>query len=300
MPDAVQAAASDAAAVAAAAPAAAAAKPWYEGKADAEIIGHWQNKNWKSDDPGSLAIEATKAARSAEKLIGAPPEEILRMPKASAQPAEIDAFWQRLGAPKETKDVDLSTIKDAAGKPIDEKLADVLRNASVAGRVPKDAAGAVARAVVKHLDDIKAESDAILSGRIAEEKNALDRSWGTNKPANMVAAERALTNLAKAVGQTPEQAKLAWDNIAKMGGIGAAATMNMLLQIDKRMGEGAYVDLGSNRAGDLPMTREAAIAEIALLKKDAEFGKKYFNKDVMAVQRMNALHKIAYGQQSAA
>jgi hypothetical protein len=29
--------------------------PWYEGKLDAELIGHIENKGWKKDDPVAVA-----------------------------------------------------------------------------------------------------------------------------------------------------------------------------------------------------------------------------------------------------
>ena len=69
------------------------------------------------------------------------------MPEASADEATLNAFWQRLEAPKEAKEIDFSAIKGADGKPIDEKLAEVLRSTAVTSRAPKDVVLSVAQAL---------------------------------------------------------------------------------------------------------------------------------------------------------
>src|SRR5882757_381470 len=114
-------AAAAAAAATAAAAAAAAAKPWHDG-VEAEFIGHAQNKGWKLDNPKEAFAAAAKVARDLERHFGAPADQIIRMPKADAPPAEISAFRQRLGWPAEAKDYDFSTIKDAAGQPLAQPL----------------------------------------------------------------------------------------------------------------------------------------------------------------------------------
>src|SRR5438552_2036438 len=90
---------------------------WHAG-IEPEILGHWQNKGWKIDDPKEIALAATKQAREAEKHFGVPADQLLKMPKPNAPPEDIKAFWGRLGAPAEAKDYDFAAIKDAAGQPI--------------------------------------------------------------------------------------------------------------------------------------------------------------------------------------
>jgi hypothetical protein len=99
-----------AAAAAAAAAAASAGKPWHDG-VEADTVGFWQNKGYKVDDPKALATDLTKQYRELERHIGAPPDQILRLPKADAKPEDIKAFWSKLGAPADAKEYDFSGIK---------------------------------------------------------------------------------------------------------------------------------------------------------------------------------------------
>src|SRR5262249_59504072 len=98
---------------------------WDQG-ADAEMAGYWTNKVYDPSDPLKFASGITEQYRAAEKHLGAPSSELLRIPKANAQPADLAAFWQRLGVPKEAKDYDLSTIK-FAGADLEQGFADAMR-----------------------------------------------------------------------------------------------------------------------------------------------------------------------------
>lgn len=270
---------------------------WHTG-IDAGLIGHAQNKGWDMTDPVKAFSAAALAHEGAQKLIGLPPEKVLRMPEASADAAQLDAFWQRLGAPKEGKDLDFSAIKGADGKPIDEKLAEVLRSTAVASRAPKDVVLSVAQALQKHFDGETTAQKAVREAAIATDKAALKTSWGANEERNMFVANQALEKLAAAANVPMDKAKAAWDALAKVGGLGAVDAINMMYEMGKRMGEGNFVSGGPG--GDLPMTRESAAAEITSLKGDAIFRDKLLKGDTDSNKRWTALHKIAFGQQNAA
>lgn len=289
--------ASDAAAASAAA--AAAAKPWHTGL-DAEVVGMAQRKNWDLSDPIKAFAAATGAYGGAEKLIGVSPDKMLRMPEASADAATLDAFWQRLGAVKEGKDIDLSAIKGADGKPIDEKLAEVIRATAVKTRAPKDVVLSITAELQKHFDADAAQRNTITQGAVAADQAALDASWGANKAANLFVANQALEKIATAAQIPVEKAKAAWDALSKVGGIGAADAMKMLHTIGLQMGEGKFVSGGGPAGGNLPMTREAAMAEITALKGDAMFRDRLLKGGVEENKQWTALHKIAFGQQAAA
>src|SRR5712664_2581436 len=104
----------DAAAVAAAA-AAAASKPWYQGVAgvDQEMVGHWQNAGWANKTPQELVVELTKSWKAAEKHVGVPADQIVRLPKDPKDELGWKQVWQRLGAPKEAKEYDFTPVKFA-------------------------------------------------------------------------------------------------------------------------------------------------------------------------------------------
>lgn len=250
-------------------------------------------------DPLKAFAAATGAYGSAEKLIGVSPDKVLRLPDPSADAATLDAFWQKLGAVKEGKEIDLSTIKGADGKAFDEKLGEVIRATAVKTRAPKDVVLTVAAELQKHFDAEAAQRTTITSGAVAADKAALDASWGANKEANLFIANQALEKLAAAANLPADKAKAAWDALSKVGGIGAATAMEMLRVIGVKMGEDKFVSPGGGGQGAGPMTREAAMSEITALKADALFRERLLKGDLESNKQWTALHKIAFGQQAA-
>ncbi len=145
---------------------------WHEG-IEPETLGFWQNKGYDITSPKALAAKLTEQYRGLEKHVGAPPDQILRMPKADAPATEIAAFRQRLGAPAEAKDYDFSSIKDATGQPLAQPLADALRASFHSQGIPKMAAPAIAADVVKALDGIKSTQNTLTSAKLTEERATL-------------------------------------------------------------------------------------------------------------------------------
>jgi hypothetical protein len=277
---------SDAAAATAAA-ATAAAKPWHDG-VDSETIGHWDNKGWKKDDPKEIAIAATKQAREAERFFGVPPDQILKLPKADAKPDEIAAFYQRLGAPKESKEYDFSAVK-LNGQPLDEALTSALREAMAQAFVPKDRAPAIATAVAKALDDKAAADTTIRTAKLAEEKATLAKNWGVTPDKlettlNMLQARQG----AQRLGITPE-AVAALENQ-----IGYAALMDAMRKIGAKTGEDTFVEGGG---GSGPTTtRDGAVAKLATLENDKAWGKRLAAGDAAAIAEWSALTAIISGE----
>lgn len=275
-----------------------AATAWHTGL-DAELVGTAQNKGWDMTDPSKAFAAAAAAYTGAQKLLGAPPDKVVRIPEPSAEAAQLDAFWQKLGAVKEAKEIDFSAIKGSDGKPFDEKLGEVIRATAVTTRAPKEVVLSVATALQKHFDSEMAAANTIRAGETTKNQEALKNSWGANWDRNMFVANQALEKLATAINMPVDKAKAAWDAISKLGGIGASDAVNMMYEMGKRMGEHTFVSGGGPGGGNLPMTREAAIAEIASLKSDQIFAARYFKGEADAKKQMTALHKIAYGQQAA-
>lgn len=150
---------------------------WHEG-IEPETLGFWQNKGYDTTSPKALAAKLTEQYRGLEKHIGAPPDQILRMPKPDAPPAEIAAFRQRLGAPAAAADYDFSSVKDAAGQPLAQPLADALRASFHSHGITKDTAPAVAMDVVKALDSVKTTQATLNSAALTEARGELEKNWG--------------------------------------------------------------------------------------------------------------------------
>jgi hypothetical protein len=114
----------------------------------------------------------------------------------------------------------------------------------------------------------------------------------------MFVARQALNRLAGAAGMTAEQAGKAWDALSTVGGIGAAAALEMLRVAGSTMGEDRFVAGNAPQGGNTAMTREAAVAEINSLKTDKDFGARLLKGSAEDRRRWDALHKIAYAQAS--
>jgi hypothetical protein len=265
-----------------AAAAAAAAAPWHQG-VEPEVLGHWQNKGIKLDSPRDVAIEMTKAARAAQAHIGAPPELIVRLPKDASDEAGWKTVYGRLGVPNDAKEYDFSAIKRANGKEVDAPLADALRPAMLNARVPKDRAGEVVAAVVKHLDGVEAEATAQKTAKLAEEKTALSKNWGPNEAANKFIASQA----AQKLGITPETVA------ALEGVIGYSAIMEMFHKIGRSIGEDKYVNGEQPNSGI--MSRDQAVARKAELMADKAWVARKVAGDAAANREMRALNIIITG-----
>lgn len=262
-------------AAAAAAQAAAAVKPWYDGKADAETIGYWQNKAWKADDPVTIALEATKAAREAQKFVGVPPEQIIRLPKDPNDAGWKDV-WARLGAPKEAKEYDFSAVKRADGTAIDEAFAETIRKTAFDRHVPKEVATAFAQEIVKLQEGRETSLAAEAATKLATEKADLLKNWGPNAEMNKLLAMQG----AKRLGITPE----AISALEKVSGY--AAVMEAMRKIGAGTSEDTFVE---GKTNGTPTTAGAAQARLNELMADQAWGKRLTTGDTDATREFHAL-----------
>lgn len=258
------------------------ATPWFEGKATPEIIGHWENKGWGKDDPVKVAIEASKQALELQKHYGVPPERLIKLPEGN-DPAQWKSVWQRLGVPAEAKDYDFSAVKNAAGEPIDAKLAEALRTEMHARNVPKEAAVEIARALVKHQDSSRTEDAAVMAGKLAEEKARLATNWKGKEDINLLQARVG----AERLGLTPD------DVAALENTTSYSKTMEALRRVGAMSSEDRFVDGGTGTTG--PATAEGAVARLAQLQSNPEWGKKLLSNDPAARAEFDQLTRQITG-----
>lgn len=278
-------AAGGAAGAAGAAGGTAGAAPWFTGKVDADVIAHWQNKGYDVNDPVKVSTELTKAYREAERLIGAPPAQVIRLPVDPLKdPDGMKAVFQRLGAPVDPKDYDFPSLKDKDGKVTDAALETTLRTAAADAWLPKEAAAKVAAAVTKHLADTKKALDAEVAAALTEEKGKLQANWGTQHDRNMVIAQNAVA----ALGVKPEQVATLEKSV------GYAAVMEMFRNIGTKIGEAKFLKNPGDGGSEI-MTREMAQARKQELMTDTEWVKRYNNGGKAELREMTDLNKLIVG-----
>jgi hypothetical protein len=246
---------------------------WHEGKIDSETIGFFQNKGYDITDPVKVITELTKQYRAAEKFIGAPPDQMLRLPKADAKPEELAAFRQRLGAPKEASEYDFSPIKEAS-------IADALRQTAHQTGLSKDAAAAVAKTLAAALESKSTTDEVVHAARMAEEKAALTKNWGDKYNYNLLQANEG----ARRSGITPEAVKLMENQV------GYAAVMEHFRKIGANTSEDTFIERGGGGPG--VTTREGAMARKAELMADPAWGVRLTKGDAEARREYDQLNAM--------
>lgn len=257
--------------------------PWFQG-ADPETVGYFQNRGLDKKTAAEAAIAAAKAHREAEKFVGAPADQLLRVPKDAADAAGWDAVWSKLGVPKDAKAYDFSSVKRADGQAADPAFQEKMREWALSNKLTPNAALSLAQEFVKFQDGTAAGQSAELTAKLALEKDTLAKNWGTNFEANKFVASQA----AKALGIDPETV------VALEKTVGYAKVMEMFRTIGTKIGEDKFV-LGGQQAGNGIMSRDQAMARKSELKNDKAFVSRFLAGDREAVAQMGALDRLIVG-----
>jgi len=255
-------------------------KPWHTG-VDPAILGHWQNKAYDLTDPAKVAIETTKAAIEAQKFVGVPPEQILKLPKDAADEAGWKGVWERLGAPKEAKDYTFEGIK-FGDNDLEPAFVDSMRAALAAAAVPKDKAPAIVKGVIKYLTDAEAAETANATAALAVEKDALTKSWGTNFEVNKLTAMQG----AKRLGVDPSVI----ESLETKVGLGYSKVMEMFRKIGAATSEDTFVEGKNISTG--PATVAGARARLAELQADKEWSSRLLKGGVPERREFDSLTQM--------
>jgi hypothetical protein len=234
--------------------------------------------------PDAAALAAITAHREAERFVGVPAEQVVRLPSSPADEAGWKAVWERLGAPATKEGYDFSQIKFADGTPLDPNFAEFMRTQAAAMYLPKDKAVGLTQAFTKFLEGQEAAEAAETTARLAQERDTLAKNWGNNFEANKFVASQAALKL----GFTPQEIS------ALEGVVGYAKVMEAMRRVGQSLGEDKYV-AGSGSSSGGVMTRDQAVARKAELMADRAWGKSYLEGDAAKVREMTALNVIIAG-----
>lgn len=260
----------------AAAPAAPAAAPsWHDG-ASADNLGWIQNKGFKSP------LDVVESARNLEKLMGHPPEKILKLADkmrddAGALTPEGRAIFERLGAPKDAKDYTIEIPKEYG----DASMAEMFRKLFHEEGVSKSSA----ERLVKEWNAY--QTNAMKGIRETQELAAktaeanLKKDWGQAYDQNL--------NIAKEAARTLGVDQKQLDALHHV--MGQEGAMKLMHKLGASVGEGRFVKGGSPNAVVEPSNAQYQIRE---LMKDKEFGRKLAQGDSEATARWTRLHEMAH------
>lgn len=265
---------------------------WTEGL-DEELTQHAAAKGWdKLEDPVQAAHAILKSHKAAESFFGTPKENLLKLPAADAQPDEIKAFWERLGAPGKPEGYDLSDVKYKSGDPLDQEFADFLRQTGVELNVPASVVKHLATKFAEFADAGEAEENTAKATALANNKTALAQQWGGENSAvytmNMAVAQKA----AQAAGVDPA-ALTALESV-----VGYPAVMEMFRKLGVQTGEASNFVARGQETNDKapPMDLAGAMQRRDELMADKDWALRWANGGAKEGQEMYDLLQVILSQ----
>jgi len=233
-----------------------AAPDWTAGFSD-DTKGFVQNKGYKGPQ------DVIDSYRGLEKLLGVPPERIIKLPESMDQP-EARAVWERLGTPKEAKDYGL-----------DANLATDFLEIGV----PKEMA---AKIVAKQAERQKLADAANVENQktlLANADLALKKEWGMAYDQNRAIVDASARNLG-----------LKEEEVASLGQVlGMDKAMKLLHGLGVKTGEHSFVT--GQQVSSSVLSPEQARQRKAELMKDNGFVTKLYSGDVEARKTWDRVHQ---------
>lgn len=233
-------------------------------------------KGWKgpSDLLGSYV--------NLEKLVGAPPEQIIRLPKDMTHESMLPVY-DRLGRPKTAAEYKLDTIKGS-----DPEMSKLAAGWFHEAGAPVSMATKVVEKWNAYVGEIVTKSQADYKTKVDQDKVALRGEWGDKHDSNLALAKQAAA--AFGINETVVNA------LEKQ--LGYAGTHKFLHAVGSKIGEAEFVQGGGQRSDFGGLTPESAQAQITALRGDRNFAARFNSSDPVvrgeAQSQMARLNKIAY------
>lgn len=262
---------------------------WFE-ELDAELAAHAATKGWNKPASELDLGAMVKAHFNAEKMIGVPADQLIRVPKDANDPnyASIYDRIVGMGAPKDAAAYDLSEVRFKDGSPIDEADANFVRGIAAELKLPVHAARVIAAKFADRASATLAEQAAGTETRKAANHAAIRSLWGTEHDQKAFSAQRA----AEAVGFPA-------DVISHMVELPAEkyiASMEALVKLGQQMNEAAMLRGGRGAADPTAsMTADQARDRIEELKTDQRWLAQFGAGDVEAHRLFDKLTRIMAG-----
>src|SRR3990167_5151188 len=242
---------------------------WTDGLGD-DLKGYVQTKGFKEPK------DVLESYRNFEKLQGVPKDRLLALPE-SLEAKEMAQVWERLGAPKESKEYNIEIPKEHC----DEKMAEWAKETFHKLKVPR----AMAENFVKEWNarQLSTVNDMLESKKveITNEHNNLKKEWGSAYEQN----EKIANQAALKFGLSKEEVQ------GLASSMGATKAIKFLHKLGEGIGEAKFID--GNTAPTGVLTPDQAKSQIKQLYTDSDFSRRLQTGDVDAKNKWNRLHQMA-------
>lgn len=237
-------------------------KPWND-FGDQELNGYAANKGWK--DPKDLLI----GYKNLEKLVG---QDKIPLPKDPADTEGWNKVWDKLGRPQDPKEYGLKGDGEFA-----QEAAKIFH----ANGITTKQASAIAEFYNQYAENITKASDAAFLQQSEKDITDLKVEWAGNYEPNIEIARRATREFG-IDGETVSKIERA---------LGTKELFKFFNKIGSRVMESPFKE--GTPSSSFGMDKNAALARIAELKKDAGWVKRYTTGDIEAKQEMERLQRLS-------
>jgi len=256
--------------------------PWHQTVAP-EIRAQWQNKGYDLSDPAKVAIEATKGFINAEKFLGVPPHQLLRLPADVNDEAGWRGVWQRLGAPTDKSGYDLAQVKFSDGTELDQGFADFMREKAHALHLPASSAVELSKAFVGFMEQADRREGEQTAAALAEQKAQLQKDWGNDYEFNRQTAVQGAQKL-----------KVTAEDVAALEKVvGYARVMEMFRKVGSGSNEDAYVS--GKQGGEFMTTAQTAQARLNELMANPQWSARLVQNEPEARREFESLTRLISG-----
>lgn len=250
--------------------------PHWSAGADDGLKAHIVNKGLDKLDAGAAALKAAELHRGAERLIGVPAEQVVRLPKDGADPSYADAYKRvaALGVPKEPAGYVFEGVPEAT--------ATQVRALAVKLGLPAHVASELAAGMVADQTVATARATAERDAAVGAMQASLRASWGANYDLNQF----KVTKVAEALG---------WDKSVVDGmqtAVGGDKLLNAMLGLATKMGEAEILRGAPGGSTGNSMTRDQALerkVEIMMRSKNVRMTDVQMNEALTELKNLDAI-----------
>jgi hypothetical protein len=252
------------------------AKAWHSGL-DEKTKGMLESKGFSLDRPEDLVTSYL----SLEKMKGAGPDKLIRLPDSDDDKAGWGAVFSKLGRPEKADEYGLDG--EIAGHKMDAETANWAKSTFHELGLTKAQAQKLAAKWVEQWQNVSAATEERTRAERLSAESALKNRWAANYDKNVHVAQ----NAAKEFGVDAETFE------GLRNALGTARTAEIFYNIAQIQGEDKYI--AGNYGNPRYLTPRAAEAKISELGSDSEFMAKWQAGDSGAREKMEHLHRLAFG-----